>query len=73
MTALACAALWLTGCATVPKNTDHWEYRTLTTDNAKGRSVLNRYGRSGWELVSYTTTPKGTNTQYNYVFKRPTR
>jgi hypothetical protein len=59
------------GCATTA---DKWEYRTRTTDNPKGKAVLDGYGRGGWELVSYTCRPKdatGTNFVYQYVFKRP--
>jgi hypothetical protein len=51
-----------------------WEYRTRTTDNPKGKAVLDEYGKSGWELVSYICRPKdntGTNFIYQYVFKRP--
>ena len=51
-----------------------WEYRTLTTDNRKGKSVLDNYGRSGWELVGWTCitkSPAGTNFEYQYIFKRP--
>ena len=64
-------ALLLAGCATTA---DRWEYRTRTTDNPKGKSVLDGYGKGGWELVSYTCRPKdatGTNFVYQYVFKRP--
>ena len=61
----------LAGCATTA---DKWEYRTRTTDNPKGKAVLDEYGRGGWGLVSYTSRPKdatGTNFIYQYVFKRP--
>jgi len=64
-------SLMLAGCAT-HKTT--WEYRTRTTDNPKGKAVLDSYGKSGWELVNYTCRPKddtGTNFIYQYVFKRP--
>lgn len=60
----------LAGCAT---HSHQWEYRTRTTDNAKGKSVLDGYGKNGWELVDYTVRPKdttGTNFIYQYVFKR---
>lgn len=63
--------LLLAGCATTPAG---WEYRTRTTDSPQGKSVLDNYGKSGWELVSYTCRPKdntGTNYIYQYVFKRP--
>jgi len=36
--------------------------------------VLDEYGQSNWELVSYTAVPidqSGTNFQYQYIFKRP--
>lgn len=61
------AAVLLAGCATP---TTSWD----TTDNPKGKSVLDGYGKGGWELVSYTSRPKdatGTNFVYQYVFKRP--
>ena len=61
------------GCGTTA-HAVNWEYRTRTTDNPKGKSVLDGYGKDGWELVSYTTRPKdatGTNLIYQYVFKRP--
>jgi hypothetical protein len=64
-------ALLLAGCVT---HATAWEYRTRTTDNPKGKSVLDEYGKSGWELVSYTCRSKdntGTNFIYQYVFKRP--
>jgi hypothetical protein len=63
-------ALLLAGCATASHK---WEYRTRTTDNPKGKSVLDGYGKDGWELVDYTVRPKdasGTNFIYQYVFKR---
>jgi hypothetical protein len=60
-------ALVVAGCATA---SGRWEYRTLTVDNRKGKSVLDNYGKSGWELVNYTCIPVGTNFQYQYVFKR---
>jgi hypothetical protein len=69
--AVAAAAFLIVGCAAT---TDKWEYRTRTTDNPKGKAVLDGYGNSGWELVSYTCRPKdatGTNFVYQYVFKRP--
>ena len=64
-------AVLLAGCATTAGK---WEYRTRTTDNPKGKAVLDGYGKGGWELVSYTCRPKdttGTNFVYQYVFKRP--
>jgi hypothetical protein len=64
------SALLLAGCVT-PAN--KWEYRTRTTDNPKGKSVLDGYGKDGWELVSCTLRPKdqtGTNFIYEYYFKR---
>jgi hypothetical protein len=63
--------LIVAGCATHPQQ---WEYRTRTTDNPKGKSVLDGYGNGGWELVDYSCRPKdetGTNFVYQYVFKRP--
>ncbi len=66
-----CGALLIAGCSTA---SSAWEYRTRTTDNPQGKSVLDNYGKSGWELVSYTCRPKdnsGTNFIYQYVFKRP--
>ena len=70
---IVCSALMLAGCTTTPSAAS-WEYRTRTTDNPKGKSVLDEYGQSGWKLVSYTAVLKdqsGTNFQYQYVFKRP--
>ena len=64
-------ALLLAGCAT---HATAWEYRTRTTASPSGKSVLDGYGKSGWELVGYTCRPKdhtGTNFVYQYVFKRP--
>ncbi len=69
--AVVAAALFIVGCATTA---DKWEYRTRTTDNPKGKAVLDGYGKGGWELVSYTCRPKdatGTNFVYQYIFKRP--
>ena len=68
-----CGVFLLAGCSTKP-HAHSWEYRTLTTDNRKGKSVLDNYGKSGWELVGYTCIVKGqsgTNFEYQYVFKRP--
>ncbi len=68
---VCCLVTFLTGCTT---STTAWEYRTRTTDNPKGKAVLDGYGKNGWELVSCTTRPKddtGTNFVYQYVFKRP--
>lgn len=65
-----CLTAFLTGCAT---SATQWEYRTRTTDNPKGKAVLDGYGKGGWELVSATCRPKdnsGTNFVYQYVFKR---
>jgi len=67
---LTAAALILAGCAT----THSWEYRTRTTKERIGTSVLDGYGKSGWELVSFTCLPadrSGTNFEYEYIFKRP--
>jgi hypothetical protein len=68
-----CGALFIAGCST-PSGS--WEYRTRTTDSPQGKAVLDRYGKSGWELVNYTCRPKdnsGTNFIYQYVFKRPNK
>jgi hypothetical protein len=67
----ACGAVLLAGCAAQPAS---WEYRTRTTDNPKGKSVLDEYGKSGWELAGCTCRAKddtGTNFEYQYTFKRP--
>jgi len=64
------AALVLTGCATAHS----WEYRTRTTKVRVGKSVLDSYGKAGWELVEFTCIPadqSGTNFEYEYIFKRP--
>ena len=66
----AVTALVLTGCAT----THVWEYRTRTTKERVGKSVLDSYGKSGWELVQFARIPTdkaGTNFEYEYIFKRP--
>ena len=69
------AALVAIGCATAQK----WEYRTRTTHERIGKSVLDQYGRSGWELVNFTTIPasqsgtnyeSATNVEFEYIFKR---
>jgi hypothetical protein len=55
-----------------------WEYRVETVKNPdvkELRSVLNRIGSEGWELVSMTTTVKTwinvTGNDLVFVFKRP--
>ena len=69
-------ALILAGCVTTLK----WEYRTRTTKERIGKSVLDGYGRSGWELVQFERIPVVqtdtnkvaiTNMEYEYIFKRP--
>lgn len=70
---IVCGTLMLAGCTTTPSATS-WEYRTRMTDNPKGKFVLDEYGQSNWELVSYTAVSidqSGTNFQYQYIFKRP--
>jgi hypothetical protein len=71
------AAFVLIGCATTTKS---WEYRTRTTKERVGKSVLDGYGRSGWELVQFERIPvvrtdtnqvATTNFEYQYIFKRP--
>jgi len=74
------AMLIVAGCAT----TQRWEYKTRTTHVRIGKSILDQYGRSGWELVQFTLIPAdktGTNdlsatnvmssVEYEYIFKRP--
>lgn len=69
-------ALIVVGCAT----TQSWEYRTRTTPERIGKAVLDRYGKSGWELVQFERIPvvetdtnhvSTTNLEYEYIFKRP--
>jgi len=62
-------ALIVVGCATAHS----WEYRTRTTKERIGASILDQYGKSGWELVEFACIPadqSGTNFQYEYIFKR---
>lgn len=68
--------LVLVGCVTAHS----WEYRTRTTKERIGKSVLDEYGRSGWELVQFERIPivetgtnhvATTNFEYEYIFKRP--
>ena len=70
--------LILAGCIT----TRSWEYRTRTTRERIGKSVLDQYGKSGWELVQFERIPvvrtesnhmAATNLEYEYIFKRPTK
>jgi hypothetical protein len=67
--------LMVVGCAT----TQSWEYRTRTTPERVGKSVLDQYGKSGWELVQFDRIPvvqtdtnhvDTTNMEYEYIFKR---
>ena len=69
-------ALIVVGCAT----TQSWEYRTRTTKERIGKSVLDQYGKSGWELVQSDRIPvvrrdtnhvATTDMEYEYIFKRP--
>jgi len=70
------AGLTLAGCTTAHS----WEYRTRTTKERVGKSVLDEYGKSGWELVQFEPIPvvatdanqvATTNFEYEYIFKRP--
>lgn len=69
-------AVIIAGCAAAQT----WEYRTRTTKERIGKSVLDEYGRSGWELVQFERVPvvatdtnhiATTNLEYEYIFKRP--
>ena len=63
------SALFVVGCAT----THSWEYRTRTTNERIGKTILDEYGKSGWELVEFTYIPtdrSATNFAYQYIFKR---
>ena len=71
-------ALIVVGCATTA--TSKWEYRTRTTEKRMGPSMLDGYGKSGWELVQFERIPvvqmstnhvSTTNLEYEYIFKRP--
>ena len=68
--------LVLVGCVTAHA----WEYRTRTTKERIGKSVLDEYGKSGWELVQFERIPvvqtgtdnvATTNFEFEYIFKRP--
>jgi hypothetical protein len=68
--------LVLVGCVTAHS----WEYRTRTTKERIGKTVLDQYGKSGWELVQFERIPvvqqdsnhvATTNLEYEYIFKRP--
>jgi hypothetical protein len=68
--------LIVVGCAT----TQSWEYRTRTTKERIGKTILDQYGKSGWELVQFDRIPvvrsdtnhvATTNMEYEYIFKRP--
>jgi hypothetical protein len=68
--------LTFAGCATAHS----WEYRTRTTKERVGKSVLDGYGKSGWELVQFDRIPvvatgtnhvATTNFEFEYIFKRP--
>ena len=70
--------LVIAGCTTTQTQT--WEYRTRTTKERIGKTVLDEYGRSGWELVQFERIPvvitdtshvATTNLEYEYIFKRP--
>lgn len=72
----AATGLVLGGCVTAHS----WEYRTRTTKERIGKSVLDQYGKSGWELVQFELIPvvqtdanhiATTNLEYEYIFKRP--
>ena len=76
LTAAFIVVLIAVGCAT----TQHWEYRTRTTKERIGKSLLDGYGKSGWELVQFQLIPvvqtgtnhiATTNMEYEYIFKRP--
>lgn len=70
--------LIIAGCTTAQT----WEYRTRTTKERIGKTVLDEYGNSGWELVQFERIPvvttgtnhiATTNLEYEYIFKRPKR
>jgi hypothetical protein len=75
---LTAIALVLAGCVTAHS----WEYRTRTTHERLGKSMLDEYGNAGWELVQFQRIPvvqtdtnhiATTNLEYEYIFKRPKR
>jgi Domain of unknown function (DUF4177) len=77
LTAIA-TGLVLVGCVTATAHS--WEYRTRTTKERIGKTVLDEYGKSGWELVQFDRIPvvakdtnnvATTNLEYEYIFKRP--
>lgn len=70
--------LVLVGCVTSTVNS--WEYRTRPEKGRMGKSLLDQYGKSGWELVQFERIPvvekdtnnvATTNLEYEYIFKRP--
>lgn len=72
----ALLVLIVAGCVT----SHSWEYRTRTTHERIGKSELDQYGRSGWELVQFQLIPvvqkdkddtTTTNQEFEYIFKRP--
>jgi len=68
--AVTSVALILAGCVTA----HNWEYRTRTTQQRIGKTILDEYGKSGWELIQFERIPvdkTGTNYQFEYIFKRP--
>ena len=73
-------ALIVVGCATTQLWDSWWEVRSRTTHEPIGQSVLDQYGKSGWELVTCIRIPvvhtdtnhvATTNMDYEYTFKRP--
>lgn len=69
-------AVVVAGCVT----TQSWEYRTRTTKERMGKSELDQYGNSGWELVQFQMIPvvvtftnytSATHEEFEYIFKRP--
>ena len=63
------SAFFVAGCATAHS----WEYRTRTTKERIGKTMLDQYGKSGWELVEFSYIPtdqSATNYEYEYIFKR---
>ena len=68
----------IVGCTTAQT----WEYRTRTAKERIGKTILDEYGKSGWELVQFERIPVATtgtnhivttNLEYEYIFKRPKR
>ena len=54
-----------------------WEYKYHSSDNLEVPEMIkiNKLGKDGWEMVSFTNVGSvyngGSNTYYEIIFKRP--